>query len=155
MPPRTDFLEKQRKQIASRLQELRPLHEEYLTLLSAQEALDSVKSPARRNRSVAGTGATRTRATPGRTTRAQGARGRKRRPGRPPGRPRGRPRARGGRAGRTRADEALALITANPGITVPEIAGKLGIRQNYLYRVMAQLQRQRKVRRRQRGYHAS
>jgi DNA-binding IscR family transcriptional regulator len=38
---------------------------------------------------------------------------------------------------------------------VPEIADKLGIRQNYLYRVMAQLQRQRKVRRRQRGFHAA
>jgi DNA-binding IscR family transcriptional regulator len=47
------------------------------------------------------------------------------------------------------------LIRANPGITVPEIAGKLGIRQNYLYRVMAALQRQRKVRRRQRGFHAA
>jgi hypothetical protein len=153
MPPRTDFLEKQRKQIASRLQELRPLHEEYLTLLSAQEALDSVKSPGRRNRSVTASGTTRARATRGRTTRAQGARGRKRGPGRPPGRPRGRPRAGGRRAGRTRADEALALITANPGITVPEIARKLGIRQNYLYRVMGELQRQRKVRRRQRAYH--
>lgn len=155
MPPRTDFLEKQRKQIASRLQELRPLHEEYLTLLNAQEALDSVKSPRRRNQSATRGGQTRTRATRGRATRGQAGRGRKRGPGRPPGRPKAR--ARGGRrgTGQTRADQALSLIAANPGITVPEIAGKLGIRQNYLYRVMAQLQRQRKVRRRQRGFHAA
>ena len=153
MPPRANFLDQQRKQIASRLQELRPLHEEYLTLLNAQEALDSVQSPGRQNRRVTRTSPARTRVASGRTTRKRVARDGRRKPGRPPGRPKAR--ARGGRraAGQTRADEALALIKANPGITVPEIAEKLGIRQNYLYRVMAQLQRQRKVRRRQRGYH--
>ena len=155
MPPRTDFLDKQRKQIASRLQELRPLHEEYLTLLNAQEALDSVKSPRRANRTGTRTGSTRGTRGRSRTTGSQGTRGGRKRPGRPPGRPRAR--ARGGRrpAGQTRADQALALIKGSPGITVPEIAEKLGIRQNYLYRVMAELQRQRKVRRRQRGFHAS
>ena len=39
----------------------------------------------------------------------------------------------GKRVGR---DEALALVKATPGITIPEIAEKMGIKQNYLYRVV-------------------
>ena len=39
MPPRTDFLTKQRQQIEARLRELQPAHEEYLTLLKARDAL--------------------------------------------------------------------------------------------------------------------
>jgi hypothetical protein len=153
MAPRTDFLTKQRQQIEARLKELQPAHEEYLTLLEARDALAGVKaSPNRRG--------------PG---RPPGKRG----PGRPParrgpGRPRG-SRTRTGRAtaangrrtkgrGRrtnTRADQALALIKKNPGITVPDIATKMGIRQNYLYRVTAGLEKQRLVRRRGGGFHAA
>jgi predicted ArsR family transcriptional regulator len=44
---------------------------------------------------------------------------------------RGRPKGSG-----TRAAEALALVKQNPGITIPEIAEKMGIKQNYLYRVL-------------------
>ena len=43
MPPRTDFLTKQRRQIEARLKELQPAHEEYLTLLEARDALAGVK----------------------------------------------------------------------------------------------------------------
>jgi predicted HTH transcriptional regulator len=35
--------------------------------------------------------------------------------------------------------EALALVKENPGITIPEIAEKMGIKQNYLYRVLPSL----------------
>jgi hypothetical protein len=99
----------------------------------------------------------------------------KRGPGRPPakrgpGRPRGsrttttraaaangRRTARRGRGRRsnTRADQALALIKQNPGIKVPDIAKQMGIRQNYLYRVTAGLEKQRLVRRRDGGFHAA
>ena len=65
MPPRTDFLTKQRQQIEARLKELQPAHEEYLTLLQARDALAGVK-PANGRRG------------PG---RPPGKRG----PGRPPG----------------------------------------------------------------------
>jgi hypothetical protein len=152
MPPRTNFLEKQRKQIADRLQELRPAYEEYLTLLDAQEALDSVKRPAagstdgRRTRTRSGRG-------PGRPPGRPPTSGRKRGPGRPPGRTARKGRGGRRRAGDTRADQALALINSNPGITIAELADKLGIRQNYLYRVMAELQRRRQVKRRNRGFH--
>jgi predicted ArsR family transcriptional regulator len=36
----------------------------------------------------------------------------------------------------TRGAEALALVKAQPGITIPELAEKMGIKQNYLYRVL-------------------
>jgi DNA-binding IscR family transcriptional regulator len=45
------------------------------------------------------------------------------------------------------------VISKNPGITIPDIAKQLGIRQNYLYRVMAKLQQDKRVRRRNRGYY--
>ena len=45
---RTDFLTKQRKQITARLDELRPLYEEYLTLEKAQQALEGIGDPIRR-----------------------------------------------------------------------------------------------------------
>jgi hypothetical protein len=152
MAPRTDFLTQQRRQIDARLQELRPAHEEYLTLLEAKEALEGLKAPSR---------------PPG---RPPGRRG----PGRPPGSGRSRRAAtsggtkvssngrrrprRGGtrrRAGGTRADQALALIKSNPGVTVPQIADRMGIRQNYLYRVTAALQKQGSVKRKGQGFVAA
>jgi hypothetical protein len=54
----------------------------------------------------------------------------RRRAARKPGRPRGR------RGGGTRGVQALELVKARPGITIPEIATELKIEPNYLYRVM-------------------
>jgi hypothetical protein len=155
MAPRTDFLTKQRQQIEARLKELQPAHEEYLTLLKAREALAAVK-PADGRR---GPGRPATRRGPGRPPARRG-------PGRPKGSRTGAGRAtaangrrtskRGrGRRSNTRADQALALIKQNPGIKVPDIAKQMGIRQNYLYRVTAGLQKQRLVRRRDGGFHAA
>ena len=73
----------------------------------------------------------------------------RRRPGRPKGSGRGRRRRRGS----TRADQAVKIITENPGITASEIAKQMKIKPNYLYRVMGDLQKERKVRKRGRGYH--
>lgn len=42
-----NFLEEKRSEIEARLKELRPLHEEYLTLQKAKAALDGVDRPAR------------------------------------------------------------------------------------------------------------
>lgn len=71
-----------------------------------------------------------------------------------PGRPRG---SRGGRRrrkrkGGTRAEHALKVVTENPGITPSEIAKKLGMKPNYLYRVMNELQKDKLVSKRGRGY---
>ncbi len=136
MPPRTDFLTKQRQQIEARLRELLPAHEEYLTLLQARDALAGVK--------------------PGNGRRGPGRPPGKRGPGRPPGsgRKTGSRKTTRRRRGGTRADQALTLIKQNPGITVSDIANQMGIRQNYLYRVTQELQKDRKVRRRNGGFHA-
>ena len=42
-----NFLEEKRSEIEARLKELKPLHDEYLTLQKAKEALDGVERPRR------------------------------------------------------------------------------------------------------------
>jgi hypothetical protein len=73
----------------------------------------------------------------------------RRRPGRPRGSGGGRRRRRGG----TRADQAVKIVSENPGITASEVAKRLKIKPNYLYRVMGDLQKEGRVRKRGRGYH--
>jgi hypothetical protein len=68
----------------------------------------------------------------------------------------GRPRGSGGsrkRRGGTRGDQAVKIVNSNPGIGASEIAKRLKIKPNYLYRVMGELQREGKVRKKGRGYH--
>jgi hypothetical protein len=120
----TDFLETKRDEIAARIKELEPLVREYRTLEAAAAALaglpgDPVSGPngvAKR---------TRTRAPRGGTT---------------PPRRRGRPRGSG-----TRALQVIELVKSQPGITVAELATAMGIRQNYLYRVLPRLVQERKI----------
>ena len=54
----------------------------------------------------------------------------------------------------TRAVQALELVKARPGITIPELAEAMGIKQNYLYRVMPTLAEEGKVTKSGRGWHA-
>jgi hypothetical protein len=61
---------------------------------------------------------------------------------------RGRPRGSG-----TRAAQALQLVEERPGITIPELAEAMGIKQNYLYRVMPGLAEEGKVTKSGRGWH--
>jgi predicted HTH transcriptional regulator len=77
-----------------------------------------------------------------------------------PGRPRGsatRRNAGRGRARRrsTRADQAVRHVKANPGITASEIAKKMRIQPNYVYRVMGELQKQGRVKKQGKGYVAA
>ncbi len=77
-----------------------------------------------------------------------------------PGRPRGsRPRAKAagrprGRRGGTRADQAVKLIKANPGISASEVAKRMRIKPNYLYRVLGDLQKEGRVKKSGRSYTA-
>jgi CRP-like cAMP-binding protein len=120
-----DFLDQKRQEIANRLRELRPLVEEYRRLEAAEAALAGVgDAPARRTPA-------RSRSSDGRSSG------------------RGRPRGTG-----TRSREALDLVRSRPGITIPEIAEAMGIKQNYLYRVLPSLQRDGLVRKEGRGWHA-
>ena len=52
----------------------------------------------------------------------------------------------------TRADQAVKLIEQNPGISASEIARKMSIKPNYLYRVLADLQQEGRVRKDGRAY---
>ena len=85
---------------------------------------------------------------PGRPASANGASASaRRRTTRRAGRPRGR------RGGNTRANQALALVTEKPGITIPQIAEALKIEPNYLYRVMPKLVEDGQVTREGQGWH--
>jgi hypothetical protein len=53
----------------------------------------------------------------------------------------------------TRAAQALSFVTAQPGITIPELAARMGIKQNYLYRVLPSLEEEGKVAKEGRGWH--
>jgi hypothetical protein len=126
-----DFLEEKRKEIQARLKELKPLVEEYHRLDAAERALAGVETKPGRS-------ATATAAAPAaRRSRGGGSSGR-----------RGRPKGSG-----TRALQALELVRARPGITIPELAEAMGIKQNYLYRVMPTLAEEGQVVKSGRGWH--
>jgi hypothetical protein len=108
-----DFLDQKRHEIGARLKELRPLVDEYRRLEAAAAALDGVSG----SRSTRGAGSRRTPASAPRHASSNGRRGRPKGSGK-------------------RGAEALALVGASPGITIPELAEKMGIKQNYLYRVL-------------------
>ena len=124
-----DFLEEKRREIQSRLKELKPLVDEYHRLEAAEQALAGVgterSAPARRA----------ARSVPAR------------RNGTGTGR-RGRPKGSG-----QRAQQALELVRSKPGITIPEMAEAMGIKQNYLYRVVPDLAKEGLVTKSGRGWH--
>jgi hypothetical protein len=64
---------------------------------------------------------------------------------------RGRPR--GSRGGNTRATQAVELVRTHPGITIPDLAGYMGIKPNYLYRILPQLEQEGKVKRQGKAWH--
>jgi hypothetical protein len=81
--------------------------------------------------------------------------GTRRRPGRPRGSTGTRTRRVGRRRGRrrgTRADQAVKLVKDNPGISAGEVAKRMGIAPNYVYRVMGELQKEGRVRKDGRSY---
>jgi hypothetical protein len=120
----TDFLDEKRKEIQARLKELKPLVDEFRRLEAAERALAGVESKP------AASAKRRSRS-------ASSSHGR-----------RGRPKGSG-----TRALQALELVRARPGITIPELAEAMGIKQNYLYRVMPTLAEEGQVVKSGRGWH--
>jgi DNA invertase Pin-like site-specific DNA recombinase len=75
-----------------------------------------------------------------------------------PGRPRGtatpapQPTKRRRRKGKTRADEAVALVNKRPGISASDIAKVMKIKPNYLYRVLGDLEKEKRVKKDGRNY---
>jgi hypothetical protein len=197
----TDFLDETRKEITKRLEELRPVVDEFNRLEAAAVALAGAVGSAASEATSAVAGAVTGRRGRGRP-RGSGKRTRKaarasaaavtadatpvvverKKPGRPKGsgkkvgRPAGsakkvgRPAAkvsssagkagspkarRGGRpkGSGKRASEVLSLVQGQPGITIPELAAKMGIKQNYLYRVLPGLEQDGKLEKKGRGWH--
>jgi DNA-binding IclR family transcriptional regulator len=54
-----------------------------------------------------------------------------------------------------RAAQALSLVRGQPGITIPELAAKMGIKENYLYRVLPGLAQDGKLEKKGRGWYPS
>ena len=81
--------------------------------------------------------------------------------GRRPGRPRGSsPKATGAKKRRrrrsgTRADQAVKLVEGSPGISASEIAKSMKIKPNYLYRVLGDLEKEGRVKKKGRQYFPS
>jgi Winged helix-turn-helix DNA-binding len=126
------FVDSTVKEIDDRLRELK---EEVSKLEAARSALAGTRrGPGRPRAARAASSSSSTTTT-------------RRRTGRRPGRPRGR--SRGG----TRANQALELVRSQPGITIPQIAEKMGIEPNYLYRVMPRLLSDGQVKREGQGWH--
>jgi hypothetical protein len=63
-----------------------------------------------------------------------------------------RTRRRSSGGGGTRSQQALDLVRSKPGISIPELAAAMGIKQNYLYRVMPALAEQGLVTKSGRGW---
>jgi hypothetical protein len=167
----TDFLDEKRREITERLHELKPLVDEFNRLEAAAAALANAvgsaasdaghavvrqsgrrrrRGPARHRAAATATAPNEPRATaePAKTKAPKGRAARK--PGgRPSKRRAGRPKGSG-----TRGAEALSLVQGQPGITIPELAAKMGIATNYLYRVLPGLEKEGKIRKDGRGWRA-
>jgi predicted Rossmann fold nucleotide-binding protein DprA/Smf involved in DNA uptake len=124
-----DVLSEIRSGLEKRLRELEPLIEEHEQVRKALDALKGAGTSAQR---AVTTAPKRPRSTKtGTATRG-------------PGRPRGT----GGRA-----QEALKLVHKHPGITIAEMAKRMKIQANYLYRVLPHLEKDGKIKKHDKGYH--
>jgi hypothetical protein len=150
----TDFLDKKRREISTRIKQLdvqleglEPLIKEQERLKAAESALDGLnastpsraaarqRGPSRPRRSKTSSTVASLTSTP-----ATKAKGRKRRAGRRKG------------TG-VRATKTLELVQEQPGITTSELAARMGMQQNYLYRVLPGLQKEGKINKEGRGWH--
>ncbi|MEA2448730.1 MAG: hypothetical protein QOG63_662 [Thermoleophilaceae bacterium] len=130
-----DFLSEKLQEIDSRLKELRPLHEEFLKLERAKQALEGMDSPETPRRRGPG----RPRGSSASTSRSTNGRRRRR-----------------SRSGGTAAEKVLEVVRQNPGVTVSEVGDQLGYTQkNYLYRVFHNLTEDGAVQKQGKGYVAA
>src|ERR1019366_7783577 len=116
-----DVLTKIRSDLERRLHELEPLVEEHAQV---RKALDALKGAGTHAEQTVKSAVKRTRsAKPGTATKR-----------------RGRPAGTG-----ARAQEALKLVHRYPGITIAELAKRMKIKPNYLYRVLPHLEKDGRI----------
>jgi hypothetical protein len=153
---RVAFLDEKKKEINGRLAELRPLVAEYEQLQQAANALQGL-GPVQ-----ATTAPKRGPGRPPSAAPAAAANGRRTRRGRPrksrtstssPSAAAGTSRPGRRKGSGERSVQALKFVTDQPGITIPELAAKMGIKQSYLYRVLPGLEQEKKVKKEGRGWH--
>jgi hypothetical protein len=125
-----DILSTLRSDLEKRIREIEPLVEEHARLRHALEALKGV-------------GGSRTGEPSAVAPKPAAAGPRAAAPGR-----RGRPRGSG-----ARAQQVVRLVGEHPGITISELAQRLKIKANYLYRVVPGLLSDGKLEKRGKGYH--
>jgi hypothetical protein len=141
----TDFLAEKRREIDDRLAELRPIVEEYGQLQTVSDALAGI--PTAKNGASVSTPPAKSprRRGPGRPRGSKNKNSTATRTATKPATKKG-PKRRGRRKGTgRRGAEALTHIGAQPGITIAELASKLGIKANYLYRVVPDLEQEKKI----------
>jgi hypothetical protein len=159
--PVPDFLSEKRDEITKRLQELKPQVDEYRRLEAAAEALAGIPgaltttAPANGRRRPGRPRGSKTAADPNAVATARGTSVASTLA---PAKRAGRKAAKRGRPGRrkgsgSRAGQAHSHVTEQPGITIPELAAKMGIKQNYLYRVLPGLEQEKKVEKKGRGWY--
>jgi hypothetical protein len=143
----TEILDKTRRDIAERLRDLQPFVEEYRRLEEAVSALAGIASPPSASPSTPRPRAPR---RPHQTTTPKVETSKPKHAAKTP-------RATKHHAGRSagggpRAAQTLAIVKANPGITIPTIAAQMAIKGNYLYRILPKLEQEGKVVRRGHGW---
>jgi hypothetical protein len=133
MPSTTNVLDEARELLERRLADL---HDERQRLERALAELGGKvkRSPGRPR----GSASTRTPKAASAPTRASKG-----------GAPKKRRRRRGG----TRADQAVDLITSQPGISASDVAKTMKIKPNYLYRVLGDLEKEGRVKKDGRQYY--
>jgi hypothetical protein len=130
MPSTTNAVDEARELLERRLADL---HEERTKL---ERALAELGGKAKRSPGRPRGSASTSAASPTSTPKASGA-------------PKKRRRRRGG----TRADQAVELITSQPGISASDVAKTMKIKPNYLYRVLGDLEKEGRVKKDGRNYH--
>jgi DNA-binding transcriptional regulator YhcF (GntR family) len=127
------FIDDQTARIQKRLDSLRPLYKEYVDLNRALDVVESTISDAlTRDRSAT---ARVKRAT--RKTKAKARRGKRK----------------AKRAVRgSRSQQTLEAIAEYPGASIRTLADTLGIEPNYLYRVTDRLRKDRKIKKKGKGF---
>jgi hypothetical protein len=117
-----------RTRVLGRMEELQPLVEEYEELRRIAAAIEAEAAAL----DAAAALPRVRRAAPRRALRASGP----------------------GRNGHgARSDQARKLIGEQPGVTVAELAKKMGIGTTYLYRLLPRLEREGVLRKQGQGYH--
>jgi sugar-specific transcriptional regulator TrmB len=130
MPP-ANFFDEARDALERTVKELRD------QLTQAEEALEKLGGKATRRGPGRPKGSTRKSSRGGSATGSAAATPRRRRK----------------RRGGTRADQAVQLIEQQPGISASDVAKKMKIKPNYLYRVLGDLEKEGRVKKDGRQYH--